>query len=178
VKQIFFMNPDGSDQINISQGLAVEFSPTWSPDMQWLGYAFSINNAPATLGLRSGGGAVSGVLGYFDQSNRIGQIDDPDWSPDGTRITYTWIKPGQNEIYVAPFSEQINERGLNLVQLTNTLGNKEPTWSPDSLWIVFTSTREQNAEIFIMTANGALQTNLTNHQGQDMQPDWQPVSTP
>lgn len=178
VKQVFFMNPDGSDQINISQGLAVEFSPTWSPDMQWLAYAFSINNAPATLGLRSGGGAVSGVLGYFDQSNRIGQIDDPDWSPDGTRIVYTWIKPGQNEIFVAPFSEQINERGLNLIQLTNSLGNKEPTWSPDSLWIVFTSTREQNAEIFIMTANGTLQTNLTNHQGQDMQPDWQPLPNP
>ena len=60
------------------------------------------------------------------------------------------------------------------MKLTNTAGNKEPAFSSDGRYIAFTSTRDQNPEIYIMTANGADETNITNRPGVDMQPDWQP----
>jgi Tol biopolymer transport system component len=40
-------------------------------------------------------------------------------------------------------------------------------------YIAFTSTRNQNPEIYRMTAAGADQVNLTNDPGRDQQPDWQ-----
>jgi TolB protein len=65
-----------------------------------------------------------------------------------------------------------NARGW--VRLTNSAGNKEPTFSPDGEYIAFTSTRNQNPEIFRMTAAGVDQINLTNNPGRDLQADWQP----
>jgi Tol biopolymer transport system component len=43
---------------------------------------------------------------------------------------------------------------------------------PDGQRIAFSSAREGNADFFIMTPTGLLQTNLTNSPGRDLQPSW------
>jgi TolB protein len=84
---------------------------------------------------------------------------------------FTWFyQRGTNEIFFAPF----NDRGATYIKLTDGNGNKEPSISPDGNWIIFTSTREQNPEIYLMTANGANEVNITHNPARDMQPDWQP----
>ena len=161
---------------------AVEFSPAWAPmDLvppAWLtadktlAVAVSINNAPAQIYLRSPDG---GIPTDFDRNDRIVNVDHPDWSPDGSTIVFTWYyKRGINEIYIAP----LKDRGWQYTRLTETNGNKEPNFSPDGRWIIFTSTRDQNPEIYLMTSSGISETRLTNHPGQDMQPDWQPLANP
>ena len=40
--------------------------------------------------------------------------------------------------------------------------------------IVFTSTRDSNAEIYVMDADGGNQENLTNNPANDFDPDWSP----
>lgn len=161
---------------------AVEFSPTWAPEGMtppaWLSadktlaVAVSINNAPAQIYLRSPDG---GMPTDFDRNDRIVTVDHLDWSPDGSTIAFTWYyKRGINEIYIAP----LEDRGWQYTKLTETNGNKEPVFSPDGQWIVFTSTRDQNPEIYLMTNSGTGETRLTNHPGQDMQPDWQPLGNP
>ena len=167
IRQLFIMNADGSEPNFITRGYGVEFSPNWSPDGQWIAFAISIRSAPARLFLRTGEGVDPRE---FDLGDRLGQIDDPAFSPDGLKIVYTCIEPGQNEICLVV----VETTGTEIFMLTSTLGNKQPAWSPDGQWIVFTSTRDQNSEIYIMDHLGRNQVNITNHDSTDRDPTWQP----
>lgn len=157
------------DATNLSQGYAVEFSPAWSPDGGSIAVSASINNAPGRILLRS---PFPGQPTRFDPSDRIIGAEDLTWSPNGQFIAFTWVQPTMNEIWLA----SLENRGGDPTKLTNSLGNKEPEFSPDGQWIVFTSTRDQNPEVYIMTANGSNETSLTDSaSSRDLQPDWQPA---
>jgi TolB protein len=101
---------------------------------------------------------------------RFGQVKSAAVSPDGSTIAYVRMDGSNLRIFSAPWKS----RGANSSQLTTTNKDYSPAWSPDSQWIVFTSERDGNQEIYIMTNAGLLQTNLTNIQGRDLQPAWQP----
>jgi TolB protein len=171
--QLFIMNADGSAPNWITRGNGAEFSPTWSPDGEWIAFAISIQSAPPVLFLRTGEGADQRAFD-FNLGKRVGEINDPAWSPDGLTIAYTCVKPGQNEICLVV----VATNGTEIFTLTSTLGNKEPAWSPDGHWIIFTSTRDQNSEIYIMDSLGRNQVNISNHDSIDRDPTWQPQPNP
>lgn len=151
-------------RITMTGTFAIEYSPAWSPDGGQLAVVASINGARGVIYYGDPGGHGSA----FDRSNRLIGIDNLRWSAPG--FLFTWrVSSGKNEIYTVPVD---NPRSPN--QLTNSLGNKEPALSPDGQWVVFTSTRDQNPEIYLMTATGSEQKNLTNRPSEDIQPDWQP----
>ena len=67
----------------------------------------------------------------------------------------------------------MNIDGTNVVQLTfNTADDDDPYFSPDDEFIVFNTDRDGNSEIYIMTASGESQQNITNHSGKDGNPSW------
>jgi Tol biopolymer transport system component/predicted Ser/Thr protein kinase len=157
---------------NISAGFAVEYSPAWSPDGQQIAVSASINGAPGRIYVHI---PRPGEPERFDRTDHIIGAENLDWSPDGSAIVFAWIQPTMNEIYLA----RLSDHGANPLKLTNSLGNKEPAYSVDGQWIAFTSTRDQNPEIYIMTANGSNQSNISNSPtSRDMQPDWQPQVEP
>ena len=47
--------------------------------------------------------------------------------------------------------------------------------APNRAKIVFTSTRNSNAEIYVMNADGSQQIRLTHHPGDDFDPTWSPT---
>jgi hypothetical protein len=47
-----------------------------------------------------------------------------------------------------------------------------PAWSPDGQRLAFVSTRDGNAEIYLMNADGTGQTRLTNNSAGDIAPAW------
>ncbi len=153
-----------------SEFCAVEFSPAWSPLGNTIAVAASINAAPGRIYLRD---PLGGDPEQYDRRDRIIGASDLAWGPGGRLLAFTWqIAGGRNEIYLA----SLDDRSSDPIQLTNTLGNKEPALSPDGQWIVFTSTRDQDPEIYLMTVNGANEENLTKLPGsRDQQPDWQPL---
>ncbi len=170
---------------NLSAGFAVEYSPAWAPPgmqpLPWLpedytlAVVVSINEAPGKVFFRIPDESLPPEEVDpidMDRSNKIVGVDNIAWSPDGQFITFTWIQPTWNEVYLI----RLADRGqYSPVRLTNSLGNKEPAFSPDGQLVAFTSTRDQNPEIYLMSVAGAAQTNLTNNSGRDMQPDWQPA---
>jgi Tol biopolymer transport system component len=97
---------------------------------------------------------------------------DPAWSPDGSRIVFTSTRDGNEEIYV------MNANGTNQTRLTNNSAlDRTPAWSPDGSEIVFASNRDgATFDIFVMTANGTSQRNISRTGGTaDLQdPDWSP----
>ncbi len=62
----------------------------------------------------------------------------------------------------------------SVLKLTSDGKNYEPMWSPDGKRIVFESTRSGNLEVYVMKADGADQTRLTNDNGNDASPSWSP----
>src|SRR5215213_6475140 len=81
---IWTMDPDGSNQVNLTNDAGVQGSPAWSPDGNRI--AFDQAGASNTF-------TIWTMLA--DGSNRtmaapvFSQNVDPAWSPDGTRIVFS-----------------------------------------------------------------------------------------
>lgn len=101
----------------------------------------------------------------------------PVWSPDGTKIAYVSDQDGNREIYVIKpdGTDQIRLTFSDEDQIVRGLSEgSAPAWSPDGNWIAFYSTRDGNAEIYVMRADGSEQTRLTYNSAIDMSPHWSP----
>lgn len=67
--------------------------------------------------------------------------------------------------------------GTGKTQLTRTGNNQQPSWSPDGKKIVFVSSRDGTAEIYVMDADGANPTRLTNNGDYEGDPVFSPDGT-
>ncbi|MFQ5406790.1 MAG: hypothetical protein ACE5FI_00015 [Anaerolineales bacterium] len=95
-----------------------------------------------------------------DRSVRLTDNDaedfEPQWSPDGSRITWFTDRDGNYEIYVMD-ADGGRPRRLTVAPGADT----HPSWSPDGQFIVFHSTRAGGDHLFIMNSNGTAPTQLT-----------------
>jgi Tol biopolymer transport system component len=150
--EIYIMNPDGTDQVNLTNNLADDNDPAFSPD-------------GAKILFRSDrGGNTDIYLMNADGSDPINLTNDvdldssPRFSPDGSRIIFGSRGTGLSDVYAMDID------GSNRVNLTNDPDSDgSPQFSPDGSKIVFTSRRDGNLEIYIMDADGSNPTRLTNN---------------
>jgi Tol biopolymer transport system component len=162
--EIFTMNPDGTNQTNISNNSDEDVSGEWSPDGSKI--AFISDNS----------GNIDIYTMHADGSNQTRLTantsfdDTPSWSPDGAKIVFASDRDRSGyEIYV------MNADGTNQTRLTNSSGvDYFPKFSPDGSKIAFISQRSGNAEIWVMNANGSNAVNLTNNSADDYELTWSP----
>jgi len=66
--------------------------------------------------------------------------------------------------------------GSNVTRLTDSVGlDRNPAWSPDGSRIAYDSERDGLIDVFVMDADGANVTNLTNYpEGPSSDPNWSP----
>jgi Tol biopolymer transport system component len=162
--EIYVMNADGSQMKNLTNSIAFDMLPSWSPDGKKIVFL-------------SGSGGNNGI--YFmnadgsEQRNLTnGFLVVPEglsWSPDGKKIAFLSGSGGNNEIYV------MNADGSELKNLTNypTL-YMDISWSPDGKKLAFSSNRDGNSEIYVVNVDGSEQRNLTNNHLSDQFPSWSP----
>ncbi|MFB3901909.1 MAG: winged helix-turn-helix domain-containing protein [Acidobacteriota bacterium] len=92
--------------------------------------------------------------------------DNPQFSPDGTRIAFASNRTGYFEIFVC------NSDGSRLRQVTWLKAESgSPTWSPDGRQICFDSWNH-DAEIYVVNAEGGTPRRLTTHPAADVTPTW------
>ena len=124
-RDIYLMNPDGSQQVNITNHGADDISPAWSPTGEQILFASDRDRFRGSWDLYlmdPHGESVQPVFG------RSADRSAPTWSPDGKQIAYRRREQGQQFIYIARIDRKNEERVA--------IGGS-PAWSPDGTEIAF-----------------------------------------
>ena len=99
-----------------------------------------------------------------------GYVVDPDWSPNGQLLAFSWQRPdGNYDIYVMDIGSS-----HKLVQVTrDSARNEKPSWAPDGRHLAFQSNRTGRWQIWTMLADGTEARQLTT-EGENESPNWSP----
>lgn len=91
-----------------------------------------------------------------------GGVSTPDWSPDGTRLVYSWNTPGERGLNI------VNADGSGNGQLVSFCG--PGTFSPDGRSVAFVKDGLQVVD----PVTGAVRTVTADPSAQWVAPDWSP----
>ena len=126
--EIYIMNPDGSQQTNLTWHSARDLAPAWSPTGQHIAFNSNRDGIRDIYLMEANGKNVRKVF----RSSAYREY--PTWSPDGNKLAYT--RPHNDwGLYVGTIDGEQEERVASI----NRLGG-HPAWSPDGSEIVFVST--------------------------------------
>jgi RHS repeat-associated protein len=161
--EIYVMDTDGSNQVNLTNSPADDELPIWSRDGSKMAFRSTRDGNYEIYVMNADGTNLTRL------TNHPGTDTPRGWSPDGTKILFSSDRDGNPEVYV------MNADGTNQTNLTN---NPTPdggaVWSPDGTKIAFNSERDGNREIYLMNVDGSNQTNISNNAAHDYWPSWSP----
>ena len=158
---------DGSGVVQ--QDIAYGASPAWSPTGADIAYVSRPAENPTAQGIYAVHPDGTGMRTVWEQQRQFGPwpTSDPDYSPDGSKIIFSTLYPGNDyQIWVVPAA------GGTPVRLTNNASaDVDAVWSPDGQKIAFASDRDGNFEIYTMNADGTNQTRITNDPAPQRRPN-------
>ena len=118
--EIYIMNPDGSEQVNLTQHRANDVGAVWSPTGEKILFVSDRGGVRDLYMMNSDGSNVRRVF----KTKIEGWRKSPTWSPNGKQFAYAHTNWAllTSIIYIATLGEQEEE---HLVE------GRDPAWSPD-----------------------------------------------
>jgi Tol biopolymer transport system component len=191
--EIYLMDADGSNQINLTNNSASDADPAFSPDGSQIVFSSNRGCHAGTVGLfimNIDGTNVKRLTGTTQAPDGSPfcepEVDTyPSFSPDGTKIVFvSSLVPGGPPTQRNIFSIDVSAGSpSNLTQLTNGHWNDiRPVFTPDGTKIVFSTDRNSSFgsginDIYIMDADGTSVTRLTDDPNDDDVPNVSPDGT-
>lgn len=173
--EVFTIRPDGTGSKQLTSSEADDM-PLWSPD----GTVLVVVRA-----LYSGTDARWRVITMRpDGSDRkklrprvLGSMQTPEVSPDGTMLVYADMDLA-NTGTPGPYASAIRTLDLRTGARSRLTGygtwNSSPSWSSDGTKIAFESSRDGDAEIYVMRPDGSDLAQVTHNEMNDFSPAWSP----
>lgn len=143
---IWVTNLDGSTTpISLTDSLANDYSPAWSPDGLKVAFVSERDNNPEIYVMNADGTAQTRLI-----SNSATDIL-PAWSPDGQYIAFASNRDNNFEIYIMKNDGSEQRRVTN-----NTAYDIYPTWSFDGQRLAYISAPTETAEgnIYVIKPDG------------------------
>lgn len=169
---IYLMNTEGENLVNLTADEAINGVPDWSPEAR--AFVYLTEQEGGSLGVYTM--AIDGS----DSRQLVGEpsanAGPPRWSPDGGLIAFGAgeidAESGaliQADIFV------VDADGENLRNLTNSASlDRFGDWSPDGRHIVFSSNIDGNLAVYTIEVATGETTRLTDPAYVSATPDWSP----
>ena len=82
--EIYTMNPDGSNQLNLTNKLVEDYGPSWSPSGNRIAFtSYPVGDSGEIYTMNSDGTGIKRLT-----NNAVGDFY-PSWSPDGKKIAFS-----------------------------------------------------------------------------------------
>jgi Tol biopolymer transport system component len=159
------------------------YQPDWSPDGKQIAFASTRLGTPKIFTMPELGEIAEGghQAKEFSRGSEFA-YDSPRYSPDGEALIFLKsIYPPEKTSLPELVGSKLVDIGLKefLVAGTDGIGTiREGDYSPDGNWIVFVSWPGYNYDIYLMTANGSDQRQVTQDPAIDFDPAWRPYLQP
>lgn len=168
-REIYIMNPDGTNQINLTQHNADDVCPSFSPTGKRIAFSSDRGNkAWGTWDLYLMDVDGTNVKKIFDTS-AVRMC--PTWSPDGKQIAYDYFERGQRFIYMGTIDGK-NEERLAI--------GSSPAWSPNGMEIAFVSGAPEHKQINLLNLSSLKEKKIfppeANPSWIGSIPTWAPTS--
>jgi len=170
---IWVMDADGSNQMQLTSSSNAELFPSLSPDGTKIVYMDTTND---NLIIMNSDGSNKNSIYYNSQLTH-----QTAWSPDGTEILFGMGPYNHYDVF------SINSDGSNLMNLTQDgMHSGRVSWSPDGSQITFAQrtipSYSYSVEVWVMNSDGSNQTMLTSggtcgYSCENDSPDWSPDGT-
>ena len=128
---IYLLNLSSGGITRLTDTLAYDASPAWSPDNKWLVYE-TYNNDNLDIKIQS----VLTPDDTIQLTNSSTADFSPVWSPKGRQIAFVSDRSGENEIWLADLDKTEDQRYQNISQSPNSR-DSHPAWSPEGKSIVW-----------------------------------------
>ncbi|MEW6657927.1 MAG: hypothetical protein AB1424_04650 [Thermodesulfobacteriota bacterium] len=167
-EEIYSMNIDGTNQVNLTRNSGIDGYPSWSPNGKKIVFTSQRNGQNWEIFVMDADGNNQTNI-----SNNLADDGYPAWSPDGKKIAFSSDRglegSGNRKIYL------MDPNGSNVESITPALPFAlHPAWSPDSKRVAFSSQQDGNTDIYVVNLQNKQITNLTNNTFYNEYPAWSP----
>ena len=142
---IFVMDNNGENIINLTQTPEMEMSASWSPDGGQIVFDREVGEEEIAIFIMEADGQNPQRLTFQPGRNFV-----PSWSPDGNTIAFLSDRNRAPRIYT------MDTDGQDVQQIAHhqRLFDGPPAWSPDGKWLAFMSGDTQGSGLYVTDPQG------------------------
>ncbi len=165
---LYAVNADGTDRVQVTNGVGFEAHPRWSPAGGLIAYEADRGGRDIYVTSADGTGTETKVSGT------VGSFGGAEWAPDGSRLAF---RAASTSVYtVSP-----DGNGLTLLSDVQADGASTIFWSPDATKVAFHSSNASFIDLYVVAADGTSRRalNYTKTRREDeIGYTWQRLPTP